>query len=580
MPAMRRRSGKLLAILCGSTLALAACGGTGGSGTTPKSSGPAQPKAVTITHTTEQEFASYNRNTADANALKNSLVLQRVLTGFWYFGADGELKTNTDFGTYKKTSDSPLTVDYTISDKAVWSDGSPIDCDDILLYWAASAGKYGFSTSGGEGINHVKVPECKAGDKTFSFVYDEPFADWASVGPGATAMLPAQVVEKQGGLSEADLIAAIKAGDKAKLAKAAKFYNEGWVMTGKLLSEDLIPSSGPYKLSKWDKGQSITLVPNDKYWGAPPASKTIVIRFIAQDEQVQALQNQEVNIIEPQPNPDLLKQIEGVQGVKSEVGSQFTYDHLDFNLVKGPMKDKRVREAFAKCVPRKLIVDNLIKPIQPDAEPMDVRNVAPFLPYYKDVVSQSGGASKYATTDIAGAKALLAQAGQPNPTVNIGYIVPNPRRTQVVELITAECGKAGFKIVDKGEENFFDPDGGLANQTFDVALFGWAGSSLVSGWASTFRSPKACTPTEKGNNNGCYSNKKVDDLITQINKTIDKDAQIPLIAQVEKALWDDLVTIPLYSQPQLTAWTDTLKNIEPNPSQATISWNMDKWSAQ
>ena len=50
---------------------------------------------------------------------------------------DGSLKPNPEFGTYKKTSDSPLTVEYTFDENAVWSDGVPIDCDDAMLAWAA-----------------------------------------------------------------------------------------------------------------------------------------------------------------------------------------------------------------------------------------------------------------------------------------------------------------------------------------------------------------------------------------------------------------------------------------------------------
>lgn len=572
-----------LGLATSAALVLSACAGEGGGASEePTTKGPETSAPVTITHTFEQQIDAYNGNTAENNASKNNIVLQRVLTGFWYFGADGSVTPNTDFGAYKKTSDDPLTVDYTIKDKAVWSDGTPIDCDDILLFWAANSGKVGkdlFSTAGTTGKELVEVPDCAAGDKSFTFKFSEPFADWESVAPGATGMLPAHVVEKQGGLSEEQFITAVKAKDAKALTKAAAFYSRGWVMEpGKLPDASLIPSSGPYKLSKWDAGQSITLVANDKYWGKPPAAQTVVIRFIAQDEQVQALQNGEVNIIEPQSNPDLLNQLEAAQGVKVVTGDQYLYDHLDFNFRSGPFQDKAVREAFAKCVPRDLIVDNLIKPQKPDAKPMDVRNVAPFDPIYADVVAGSG-AEKYAKADVAAAKAQLTATGHTGMTVRIGYNTPNPRRTQVVELIADSCGKAGFKIVDQGAANFFEDDGGLANGRFDVALFGWSGSSLVSGWASTFRTPTACTPSGKGNNNGCYSSKEVDRLIADLNRTTNPDEKTRLIAQIEKLLWDDLVTIPLYSQPGLSAYTDTLKNIQPNPSQASITWNMDKWSA-
>ncbi len=578
---------QLLGLTAAAALVLAACGGGGGSKTGEddgKDSGAQAPAAVTVTHTFEQEIDAYNGNTAQNNASKNNIVLQRVLTGFWYFGKDGEVTPNTEFGTYKKTSDDPLTVEYSINPKAKWSDGNPIDCDDILLFWAGNSGKIGeslFSAAGTTGVELIEVPDCKAGDKKFTFKYSEPFADWEGQGaPGAADLLPAHVVEKQSGLTEQQFIDAVKKKDATALAKAGKFYSSGWVMQpGKLPDASLIPSSGPYKLAKWDAGQSITLTANDKYWGTPPKVKNVVIRFIVQDEQSQALQNGEVNIIEPQANPDLLNQLEAAQGVKVVTGDQYLYDHLDFNFSKSnPFSDRRLREAFAKCVPRKLIVDNLIKPQKADAKPMDVRNVAPFDTRYAEVVEGSG-ADKYAQPDIAGAKALLAQAGKSGMQVKIGYPTPNPRRTQVVELIADSCGKAGFKVVDKGQENFFEDDGDLINNRFDVALFGWAGSSLVSGWASTYSTPAACTPSGKGNNNGCYSNKKVDQLIKELNATIEPDKKTQLIAEVERTLWQDLATIPLYSQPQLSAWTDTLKSIEPNPSQASITWNMDEWSA-
>ncbi|MFC7649215.1 ABC transporter substrate-binding protein [Streptosporangium lutulentum] len=205
--------------------------------------------------------------------------------------------------------------------------------------------------------------------------------------------MPAHVVEKQAGLSEDDFIAAVKATDAKKLEKAIKFFNDGWVVEGSLPAADLIPSNGPYKLSKLDAGQSLTFVANDKWWGAPAATPTIVERFIALDEQAQALQNREVQIVEPQPGPDVLNQLKALEGVKTQISDAYTYEHLDFNFDSSPFKDKALREAFAKCVPRQLIVDNLIKPVAPDAKPLEVRNVAPFQTNAAAVIAASGGAA-------------------------------------------------------------------------------------------------------------------------------------------------------------------------------------------
>ncbi|WP_235854628.1 ABC transporter family substrate-binding protein [Nonomuraea aridisoli] len=563
--------------MTGGALLLSACAQDGGGASEPSgSASPGATTAQTITYAGEQEFNSYNSITV--NNLVNSTAMQRVLLGFWYYGENGAITPDKDFGTYTKTSDSPLTVEYEFNAKAVWSDGTPIDCDDALLFWAAKSGKIkGFQVDGTTGVELVKAPECNAGDKKFAFEYSEPFADWDSNGPGAADVLPAHVAYKAAGMSEADFIAAVKAEDADKLAKVAEFYNEGWVIDGGISDMSLFPASGPYKISAMAPGQSLTLTANDKWWGTPAATPTIVMRVISQEEQAQALQNREVNLIEPQPNPDLLAQLEGMQGVTVHTGDQYTYEHLDFNFDSSDFKDKRLREAFAKCVPRQLIVDNLIKPLAPEAQVLQVRNAYPFEADYNTIANGSGH-EKYAQPDIAGAKALLEEAGKVGMEVRLGHNEPNPRRTQETQLIADSCGQAGFKIIDAGDEKFFESGGPLYTNAYDVALYAWTGSAEVSGWASTFTTAKECTEQGKENNNGCYSNKEVDELIKQLNAEVDKTKHAPIIAQIEKILWDDLATIPLFAHPSLLAWDEQLQNIVPNPAQSSVTWNMDKWT--
>jgi ABC-type transport system substrate-binding protein len=571
----RRPAGILALLACGSLL-LSACASTDPTDDPTASGSESIQPAETITYAYEQEFHSYNNNTTAENATRNAAPLQRVLTGFWFYGDKGAIVPDKDFGTYEKISDDPLSVKYTINAKAVWSDGAPIDCDDVMLWWAFRSGKVkGFASADTNGVQDTEVPDCEKGGKEFTLVYDKPFADWVAGGPGATEMLPAHVVAEQDGLSEEDFIAAVKNTDSKKLAEGIKFFNDGWVSEGRLPEARLIPSSGPYKLSKLDAGQRLTLIANDRWWGTPAATPTIVERFITLDEQAQALQNREVQIVEPQPGPEVLKQLQSLRGVKVGVSDKYTYEHLDFNFHSSPFRDRRLREAFARCVPRQLIVDHLIKPVAPAARPLQVRTVAPFQANSAAVVAASGSADVYTRQDIAGARELLRKAGQTGLEVSIGYQTPNPRRTAAVQLIIDSCNKAGFKVVDKGSEDFLGTV--MPTNGYDVALFAWSGSALVSGWASSFTSPQKCDAHSKGNNNGCYSSRRVDLLIKELNSTVDLAAQDPIIGEIEKRLWSDLATIPLFQHPGLSAWDETLQNVVPNPAQSTITWNMDKW---
>ncbi|GAB2687931.1 ABC transporter family substrate-binding protein [Thalassiella azotivora] len=571
-----RKGAKYVALFAAGSMALAACS-TGGDDTEDDAAGDGTTQQ-TVTVAYEQEFGSYNNNTAEENAVQNTIVLNQVLRGFWFFGADGSVQPDEEFGTFEKTSDDPLTVSYEINEDATWSDGEPIDCDDMLLTWAANSGAYTtgevdedgndvllFSTAGTTGYELMEKPSCEDGDKTLEITYTEPFADWISMF-GAGGIMPAHIVEEQSGTE--DLIAAIEADDTEALTPAAEFYNTGWVFNPGELNEEIIPSAGPYKLVGWEAGQSLTLQANEEWWGTPAKASDVVIRIISGEQQAQALQNGEVQLIAPQPQVDIVQQLEAIgDSVTVEGGEDYTYEHLDFNFGSA-FSDPELRRAFALCVPRQTIVDNLIKPVNPNAQVMDSRYVFPFQAEYEDVASAITDGS-YEQVDVAGAKAILDAKGAAGTTVRIGYQTPNPRRTAVVQLIRDSCNQAGFDVQDAGQEDFFG--NGLANGNFDVALFAWAGSPLVTGSSSTF-------VTNGGNNNGKYSNPQVDQLVSELNVTPDLDAQQELIKQIETILWNDLATIPIFAFPGVIAFDSNLEGVQYQPSQSDITWNMHEWN--
>src|SRR5690606_39160128 len=95
-----------------------------------------------------------------------------------------ELVRNTDFGTFDKTSDDPLTVNYKITADAVWSDGVPIDEADMLMHWAAMGGlvEGGWAPAATTGWNLItQTPEIA--EKEITLVYDEQYVDWELIQP-------------------------------------------------------------------------------------------------------------------------------------------------------------------------------------------------------------------------------------------------------------------------------------------------------------------------------------------------------------------------------------------------------------
>lgn len=535
----------------------------------------------------KDDFLSYNGVQANTYSTYNSAIVDRLFSGFYYFGTDGTIVRNEEFGTFEKISDDPLKVKYTINEDATWSDGTPVTAADFIVQWAADNPNIVDESGEADPETGQKpqlfesitsdpgkyIPEAPEGDpkgKEFTVTYAEPYADWEIL---IGTALPAHVIAKGADMSPDDLVAAAKAKDSTKLVPAAKFWNNGWDFNpGELPSADIIPSMGPYKIKDggWVAGQSITLEANDKYWGTPAATKNLVIKFAAPETHVQALQNKELDVIEPQATVDTVSQLEGLgDSVNIQKGDQLTWEHLDFNRGTGSTfaDSKELREAFALCVPRQQIVDNLVKPINPDATVMNAREVYPFQDNYQEVVD-AAYPKEMDQPNIDKAKELVAKSGVSKPTVRLGYQAGNQRRAETVKLIKASCDQAGFDVQDANSNVFFKEV--MPTGDYDVALYAWSGSGQKASGANIYQS-------DGQQNQQSYSNKTVDEAWDKLAGSLDEKEQLEQVKVIEKALWEDFQAIPLYAHPGVVAHQADLANVRDTAGQQGALWNVEQW---
>ncbi len=578
-------------------LALTGCGKTDPSSGSSVPTGEvdsAKPVAFTVG---ADEYAGYNNSLSSTYSTGNSAINDRMMTGFGYFQANGEWKAGTDLGSYEKTSDSPLTIKYTINEKAVYQGGTPITCEDYYLDWVAQNPQWildaqkaaGNVDKNGEPLplfDHVSGsdtyalpvadgPQCEAGDREFTITYSEPNPDWELVISGA---LPSHVMAKKVGISKEDLFKKLKDKDFETAKKVAEAWN-GWIFPNAgELPADLsdVPSFGPftYKAGGWTAGQYITLVRNPDWWGEPAGTEELVVRMIAPEAQLQALQNGDVNIIEPQATQDTLSTLKSYSNVTTLEGPTMIWEHLDFNFADtGIFSDskggKALREAFAYCVPRQQIVDTLIKPLNPDAKVLNLREYFNTDAKYDEVLSAAYD-GRYDSVDLDKAKEKIAESGVSNPTVRIGYSAPNQRRADTVAAIKASCDQAGFTIEDVGSPDFFKPSGALATGQYDVALFAWSGSGQKVSGANIYMSTGQ-------QNFGKYANATVDSEWKKCLTSLDDNTMLESKKIIEKELWDTLFGIPLYTHPGIAAYSTGVENVERNITQSGIMWNAEKW---
>ncbi len=591
-----KRIYSLVALGAAATLALSACSSSNDNG--GKKATVDSGSASTVAFTTgADEYAGYNNFLSSTYSTGNSVVNDRLQTGFGYYDPEGNWIHGTDLGDYEVLSEDPLTVKYTINEKAVYQGGTPITCEDYYMDWVAQNPKWiqdgqiaaGNADDAGNAeslFNHVSDaesyanpvadgPQCEAGDREFTITYSEPNPDWELVVSGA---LPSHVIADKIGLTKEELFEAFKNQDFEVAQQAAEEWNN-WIAEnpGELQSTEEAPSFGPftYKEGGWKAGEYVTLVPNPDWWGEAPGVDELVIKQIAPEGQLQALQNGDVNVIEPQATQDTLDQLNAMDNVTVLEGSTMIWEHLDFNfgdtsVFSEGQGGQALREAFAYCVPRQDIVDQLIKPLNSEAVVMNAREYFPGDEDYDEVVEASYD-GRYDTVDIDKAKEKVAESGVSNPTVRIGYSSPNQRRSDTVDLIRSSCEEAGFTIEDAGSTTFFDAGGELDQGAYDVALFAWNGSGQVVSGANI-------QMTTGGQNFGGYSNATVDEEWGKVLTSVDPDVWLSSKKIIEKEEWDTLFNIPMYQHPGIVGHTDGLQNVERTVVQTGVSWNAEKWA--
>ena len=183
---------------------------------------------------------------------------------------------------------------------------------------------------------------------------------------------------------------AFKNKDNAALAKISNVWNTDYNFKTMPADKELVIGTGPYTISDLKEDQYVTLTKNPNYKGEhKPTIDTVTVRFIPDAQaSVQALQNGEVLVTQPQATADILKSMQALPNttVLNETGA--TYEHVDMAQNNNGPFDPAAYGGDAKkatwcdrpswqTIPRQKIIDTIIKPLNPDAEIRNSYNVVP-----------------------------------------------------------------------------------------------------------------------------------------------------------------------------------------------------------
>lgn len=331
---------------------------------------------------------SNNGNSADNTALHRPID-QAGTWGCWNFDFDGTATPNKDFceDVKSEVKDGKQTITIKVNEKASYNDGTPIDVKAFENTWNMLKGENKdidiVSSGAYEFVESVKAG---SSDKEVVVTTTQPVYPLDSLFTGLVH--PA--------------------------VNTPAIFNEGF--TGDMHPEWM---AGPFKLDQYDSAaKTVTLAPNDKWWGNKPVLEKVVFRQLESSAAIAAFKNGEIdgvsaNTITP------YKQLDGTKDSEIRRGQRLFAGGLNLNAQKAPMTDVAIRKAIFTAVDREALRKVRFNGLNWEETSSGSMMLLPFSKYYQDnyPVKETGAeAAKKVLTDAgytANAAGIMEKDGVP-----------------------------------------------------------------------------------------------------------------------------------------------------------------------
>jgi peptide/nickel transport system substrate-binding protein len=288
--------------------------------------------------------------------------------------------------------------------------------------------------------------------------------------------------------------------------------------------------TGPYKLSAWNKGSSISL---DKWDGFRDAAKIAIakatFRIISDPSaEVAALLAGDVDAFPRFQAIQSLPQFQGDPRFAVTIGGTEGKTILAINNKKKPLDDLKVRQAIAYAIDRKAIIDGAMSglgaPIGSHLTPND--------PGYVDLT----GVYPH---DAAKSKALLAEAGVTLPLQLTLTLPPPDYARKGGEIIASELAEVGIQAKIENVEWAQWLSGVYKGKTYDLTIISHVEPLDIAIYANPDYYYQ-------------YDSQPFRDIIARLTTAPDFDTYKKAMSDAAKKLSDDCVNAYLFQLAQTT----------------------------
>jgi len=443
---------------------------------------------------------------------------------------------------------------YTIAPQAVWSDGVPITCADFA--YTVDQQQHGTDLYDQTGYLDIAKVDCSHGAKTVIVTWKPgtSYASWKALFSGTVGILPSHIL-------------------KGKNRDA--------------LMKDGYPWSGGPWIAKWNKGDSIELTHNPKWWGTPAVADKVVFKILPDTSaEFQAFKSGQVLAIYPQPQIDVVDEISagGLTDANTVYNSNTaTVEALWMNNAKPPFNSTAVRQALAYSIDRDALVKKLFGKL---GVTKAVNSMNPYVA--RDYSNPNATAKYHLDLDMVnklmtgdgwakGTDGVWAKSGR-RASFTINTTTTNRRRELTEEILQQQLKDAGFemKINNMKSGDLFGET--LPQGNYQIALYANNLTALTPGLCTLF-----CTknnPDTHGGNGNNWSRANVpaaDPLLEAVDNNLDESTRMADGKRADDLLATDMVALPIDPLPDILIWSKKLGGPIQDNSIEGMFWNIDRW---
>ena len=198
---------------------------------------------------------------------------------------------------------------------------------------------------------------------------------------------------------------------------------------------DSANGTGPFDVTNWKQGDSLTFSRNPDYWGTKAKVQKVVFRYITQPSTaVNAMANGDLDV-ETAVDATLKGQLQGASGITLHTGRTTDKYTLAFNDREAPFTDVRVRKAIREAIDSKAIIKAIGGAGVEQGGPIPALD-----PGYRNLDSIDA-------YDPSNAKKLLQQAGATNLKLTLTYANVYP--ATIGDVLTSQLAKVGIDLTVK-----------------------------------------------------------------------------------------------------------------------------------